>query len=199
MLKRAIILGCLIPAAVTVEPIRFPSAGSGVRIGVVTAGAQPRVLRWAGDPEGGAPFVEADPAHPDQVVGFDVEIAALLASEGSCGVRNVRFESISQRVARGDQTRLTYRGHPGAQLRRWRRCVLRVQRGLSVRDADSEVRSLADLRGRPSARSANEAYESASRRAQHPARGVVEDDVHLQDLVIGRVDAVARYVLASGA
>ena len=39
----------------------------------------PSVLRWAGDPEGGAPFVEADPARPDVVSGFDVDIAALLA------------------------------------------------------------------------------------------------------------------------
>ncbi len=38
-----------------------------------------RELRWAGDPEGGAPFVQADPARPDEVVGFDVEIATLLA------------------------------------------------------------------------------------------------------------------------
>ena len=38
-----------------------------------------RELRWAGDAEGGAPFVEADPRHPDEVVGFDVEIAALMA------------------------------------------------------------------------------------------------------------------------
>ncbi|HWF83918.1 MAG TPA: hypothetical protein VG222_03695, partial [Vicinamibacterales bacterium] len=34
----------------------------------------PSVLLWAGDSEGGAPFVEADPSHPDQLVGFDVEI-----------------------------------------------------------------------------------------------------------------------------
>ena len=39
----------------------------------------PTVLRWAGDAEGGAPFVEADPSHPDELVGFDVEIAALMA------------------------------------------------------------------------------------------------------------------------
>ncbi|MEO7965810.1 MAG: hypothetical protein ABIT38_18010, partial [Gemmatimonadaceae bacterium] len=29
------------------------------------------VLRWGGDAEGGAPFVEADPGHPDSVRGFD--------------------------------------------------------------------------------------------------------------------------------
>ena len=44
------------------------------------AGAQPAPpFRWAGDAEGGAPFVEADPSHPDTLVGFDVDIANLLA------------------------------------------------------------------------------------------------------------------------
>jgi ABC-type amino acid transport substrate-binding protein len=36
-------------------------------------------MRWAGDPEGGAPYVEASPTNPDKLVGFDVEIAELLA------------------------------------------------------------------------------------------------------------------------
>ena len=40
--------------------------------------AQPaRELRWAGDPEGGAPYVEASPTNPEILVGFDVEIASL--------------------------------------------------------------------------------------------------------------------------
>src|SRR5689334_9407453 len=52
-------------------------------------GAQPRtpptvaparpVLRWGGDAEGGAPFVEADPADPSRLRGFDVEVAERLA------------------------------------------------------------------------------------------------------------------------
>ena len=39
--------------------------------------AQPasQPFRWAGDPEGGAPYVEASPDNPDELVGFDVEIA----------------------------------------------------------------------------------------------------------------------------
>ena len=37
------------------------------------------VLRWGGDAEGGAPFVEADPADPSRVRGFDVEIAGMIA------------------------------------------------------------------------------------------------------------------------
>ena len=36
-------------------------------------------LRWGGDAEGGAPFVEADPQDPSRVVGFDVEVAEILA------------------------------------------------------------------------------------------------------------------------
>ena len=64
----------------------------------------PTVLRWAGDPEGGAPFVEADPSRPDEVVGFDVEIASLFAR--SLGRRpefiNITFTTIDQSIARGD-------------------------------------------------------------------------------------------------
>ena len=71
----------------------------------VTLSAQaPAVLRWAGDPEGGAPFVEADPSRPDQVVGLDVEIAELLARGlgRTAEFVNVDFRQIDQSVARDD-------------------------------------------------------------------------------------------------
>lgn len=42
--------------------------------------------KWAGDPEGGAPFVEADPARPDRLVGFDVEVAR------GCATRVLRVQ-----------------------------------------------------------------------------------------------------------
>jgi polar amino acid transport system substrate-binding protein len=44
-----------------------------------TQGVASRPLRWGGDAEGGAPFVEADPADPSRVRGFDVEFAGMLA------------------------------------------------------------------------------------------------------------------------
>jgi len=65
--------------------------------------AQPAELKWAGDPEGGAPFVEADPADPNKVTGFDVEIAELIAK----GVNRtpqflfVPYGSIDQAIERG--------------------------------------------------------------------------------------------------
>ena len=63
------------------------------------------MLRWGGDAEGGAPFVEADPTDPQKLVGFDVEIAELdraragPARRSSSRSRSLR--SISRR-ARGD-------------------------------------------------------------------------------------------------
>jgi ABC-type amino acid transport substrate-binding protein len=39
----------------------------------------PSPLRWGGDAEGGAPFVEADPMDPSKVRGFDVDVADEIA------------------------------------------------------------------------------------------------------------------------
>jgi len=38
-------------------------------------------LRWGGDRQGGEPFVYEDPAHPDELRGFEVDLAAALARE----------------------------------------------------------------------------------------------------------------------
>jgi polar amino acid transport system substrate-binding protein len=169
-------------------------------LGAVTVSAQPRVLRWAGDPEGGAPYVEADPARPDQLVGFDVDIVALLAS----GVGrtpefvNVRFDSISQSVDRGDADI----GMSGIEDTPARRLAMAVtmpyyefREVLSVRDADAgRFRSLADLRGKSvGTLGGTIAYEILLRAEQeHGLRAVsYDDDVHpYSDLVLGRLDAV---------
>src|SRR5436309_13502726 len=118
------------------------------------ASDQPPVFRWAGDPEGGAPFVEADPSHPDELVGFDVEIATLLAR--GLGRRpefvNITFTSIDQSIARGDADI----GLSGIEDTPARRTTLAVtvpyyefREVLSVRDGDAaRIHGLADLRGR---------------------------------------------------
>ncbi len=173
-------------------------------LGPVEAGralrAQPRVLRWAGDPEGGAPFVEADPSHPDRVTGFDVEIAALLAA----GVgrisefQNVTFTSIDQSIARGDADI----GLSGIEDTPARRATLSVtlpyyefREVLAVRDRDAAIfKTLADLRGKTVGTLAGTiAYEILLRAGRDHGLKVAsyEDDVHpYSDLVIGRLDAV---------
>ena len=53
---------------------------------------------------GGAPFVEADPKDPARLIGFDVEVAELLARDLSRSPRFVQvpFTSLEASAARGD-------------------------------------------------------------------------------------------------
>src|SRR5437764_6865500 len=73
-------------------------------LAAASASAQQLVLRWGGDAEGGAPFVEADPNDPAVLRGFDVEVAEQIAK--GLGRRaefhQVGFNDIDQSVQRGD-------------------------------------------------------------------------------------------------
>ena len=165
------------------------------------------VLRWGGDAEGGSPFVEADPKDPARVVGFEVEIAALLA-EG-LGRRpefvQVGFTSLDAAAARGDFD-VGLSGIEDSPARQSRLAVTlpyyQFREVLTVRDSDAATfRTLADLRSRRIATlGATLAYdlltEAQSEYGVVPV--VYEDDVHpYTDLVVGRVDAVLLdYVLA---
>ena len=173
---------------------------AGTWMATPVAAEQPDRLRWAGDPEGGAPFVEADSSDPDRVVGFDVEIAGLIAGElgRTPEFVNITFTSIDQSVARGDADL----GLGGLEDTPARRATMAVtvpyyefREVLSVRDADvSRFRSLADLQGRSvGTLGGTIAYEILLRaEREHGLRAVsYDDDVHpYSDLLIGRVDAV---------
>jgi polar amino acid transport system substrate-binding protein len=159
-----------------------------------------RELVWAGDAEGGAPYVEADPANPDRVVGFEVEIADLLARGLGRPPRfvNITFTSIAQSIARGDADL----GLNGIEDTPANRAVLattvpyyKFREVLSVRPADAgRYRTLADLRGRRVATlGGTVAYEIllAAARDYQIEPVSFEDDTHpYTDLVVGRVDAV---------
>src|SRR5437588_5917547 len=119
----------------------------------VPASADDRVLRWGGDAEGGAPFVEADPRDPSVLRGFDVEVANEIAK--GLGRRpefvQVAFSDIDQSVQRGDFEI----GMSGVEDTPPRRRALAAtipyfefHEVLTVRDADrNRFRTLADLRG----------------------------------------------------
>ena len=165
------------------------------------ATAQPnRELRWAGDPEGGAPFVEASASDPSQLVGFDVEIAELIARALNRQSRFVfiAFYSIDQSIARGDAEI----GLSGIEDTPSRRSTLAptipyyaFREVLAVRDADANrYRKLGDLAGRRvGTLSGTIAYEILLRaEREHGVTAVsYDDDVHpYSDLVLGRLDAV---------
>ena len=159
-----------------------------------------REFRWAADPEGGAPFVEADPARPDRVVGFDVEIAEIIARglDRSATFMNIAFTSIDQSIERGDAD-IGLGGIEDTPARRRTMAptvpYYRFREVLSVRDADaSRFRTLADLRGRRvGTLGGTIAYEILLRSERDFDIKAVsyDDDVHpYTDLIIGRVDAV---------
>jgi polar amino acid transport system substrate-binding protein len=118
------------------------------------AAQSPPELRWAADPEGGAPYVEADPANPARVEGFEVEIADLLARALGRTPRfmSVAYASIDQSVARGDAD-IGLNGLEDTPGRRGAMAVTipyyEFREVLTVREADAgRFRSLADLAGR---------------------------------------------------
>ena len=157
-------------------------------------------LRWGGDAEGGAPYVEADPNDLSHVVGFDVEVAQLLATGLGRTARfiQVGFTSIDAAAARGDFD-VGLSGIEDSVARRSRLAVTipyyEFREVLTVRASDKDrYRSLGDLRGhRVATLGATLAYDLL---VEAEARdGIVpvtyEDDVHpYSDLVLGRVDAV---------
>ncbi len=160
----------------------------------------PAELRWGGDAEGGAPIVEADPADPSKVRGFDVDIASELARGLSRTPRFVQvgFTSIDASVVRGDFDI----GMSGIEETPARRAALAVtvpyfefREVLTVREADrARFASLAELRGRKvGTLGGTIAYEILLR--AKAADGVVpvsyDDDVNpYSDLAGGRIDAV---------
>jgi His/Glu/Gln/Arg/opine family amino acid ABC transporter permease subunit len=169
--------------------------------------AQSQELRWGGDAEGGAPYVEADPADPTRVDGFDVDVARLLASGLGRVPRFIQtgFTSLDASTARGDFD-VGLSGIEDSPTRRSRLAVTipyyEFREILTVRAADSDrYRSLADLRGRRVATlGATLAYDLL---VDAQARdGIIpvtyEDDVHpYSDLALGRVDAVVLdFILA---
>jgi polar amino acid transport system substrate-binding protein len=165
-------------------------------------GERAPLLVWGGDAEGGAPFVEADPADPSQVRGFDVEVAARIA-HGLGGGRTARFlqvqwSAIDQSVERGDFA-IGLSGVEDTPARRARHAVtipyFEFREVLAVRREDRDrVHGLADLRGRRVATlGATIAYDLLL--ATRDSTGLIpvsyDDDVHpYSDLVANRVDAV---------
>ena len=157
-------------------------------------------LRWGGDAEGGAPFVFADPRDATKVVGFEADIAALLAGALGRSPRFVQsgFTTLDAAVLRGDFD-VILSGIEDLPVRRERLALTvpyyEFEERLTVRAADAgRFGTLADLRGRRVGTLAATLAAEILRGAQ-VEHGIVpvfyEDDVHpYEDLALGRLDAV---------
>ena len=167
-------------------------------VGVVAQSVEE--LTWGADAEGGAPYVEAAADDPSRVVGFDVEVAGLLAEGLGRRPRFVQagFTTLDAAVARGDVD-IALGGLEDTPARRSRLAVTvpyyEFREVLTVREADRDrYRRLADLRGRRVATlGATQAADVLNAAAVRDGFTVVtyEDDVHpYGDLAVGRIDAV---------
>lgn len=158
------------------------------------------MLRWGGDAEGGAPFVEADPGDPSRVRGFDVDIATMIAKGLGREPQfvQVAWSSIEASVERGDFAIGMSGVEDRPELRELHAVSIpyyEFREVLAVRPGDSaRFRRLSDLAGhRVATLGATQAYRILL--DAQATNGVVpisyDDDVHpYEDLVAGRVDAV---------
>jgi polar amino acid transport system substrate-binding protein len=167
---------------------------------VAVAAANAQTLRWGGDAEGGAPYVEADPQDPSKVVGFDAEIAELIARKlgRTPQFLQVQFTSLDQSARRGDFD-IGLSGIEDIPARRQALAAsipyYEFREVMTVRAGDRErFRSLASLKGRKVATlGGTMAYDLLleAERTDGITAVSYDDDVHpYSDLLLGRVDAV---------
>jgi polar amino acid transport system substrate-binding protein len=160
----------------------------------------PNPLRWGGDAEGGAPFVEADATEPTKLVGFDVEIAELIAARlgRTSQFVQVAFTTLDQSAKRGDFDI----GLSGIEDIPARRAALAAslpyyefREVLTVRNADRErFRDFETLKGRRvGTLGGTMAYDILlnAERVSGLTAVSYDDDVHpYEDLLNGRLEAV---------
>jgi polar amino acid transport system substrate-binding protein len=162
--------------------------------------ADAQTLRWGGDAEGGAPFVEADPRDPSKLVGFDVEIAELIAQKLGRTPQfvQIQFTSLDQSAKRGDFD-IGLSGIEDIPARRQSLAAsipyYEFREVMTVRANDRDrYRALADLKGRRVATLGGTiAYDLLleAERTHGITAVSYDDDVHpYSDLLLGRVDAV---------
>lgn len=165
---------------------------------------QSNVLRWGGDIEGGGPYMYRDPAQPDRIVGFEVEIVAALVKHlgKQIGLPQLRDEFVHYEwsslplglVEKGDfdviVNGMEITRQNVAKLRFTRPYYLFAQQ-VTVRADETRINGFSDcLNYRVGTLAGSAAYrmlEAAGASEITAYEGQIEP---YQDLVLGRCDAV---------
>jgi polar amino acid transport system substrate-binding protein len=170
----------------------------------------PKDLRWGGDPEGGSPYVEADPDDPTKVNGFEVDVASLIAQAIGRRAKFVacQYQSLDASARRGDFD-IAMGGLEDTPARRAAMAATlpyyEFTEVLTVRSRDAaRYKGLADLRGkRVGTLGGTIAYDLLLEGEKQYGLTPVsyDDDVHpYEDVLNGRLDAVLLdHVLADKA
>ncbi|HEX4046882.1 MAG TPA: ABC transporter substrate-binding protein/permease [Elusimicrobiota bacterium] len=156
----------------------------------------PGVLRWGGDSAGGAPYVFQDPKDPSKTIGFEVDVANLLAAELGMKARFVQnqWDSLVPGLKRGDYDAVIN----GLEITDDRKAEVDFSdpyfltyEALTVRKNSYDVGALADLKGRKVG-----TLKGALAERLLAAVGGVDvvgydtQTMLYDDLALGRVDAV---------
>ena len=159
--------------------------------------ALPRVLRWANDAEGGAPYIFHPAEHPDRLAGFEVDLAEALCGRLGCESRFVQYNwanlipGLKQRgnydivIAALERTPENL-----AQVAMSRPYFIFGQQ-LVTRAQDTSIQSLADLAGRKiGVLAATLSHRLATEQRGLEVRVYDENVNYFRDLELGRIDAV---------
>lgn len=159
--------------------------------------AEPPPLRWGADAQGGAPYVFQDPMDPNRLVGFEVELAELLAEKLGQRPRPVHgpWDKLLELLVRGDVDVVIN----GIEVADEKRRVVALSRPyfaaaevLTLRKGDTNApRTLEALAGRRVGTLPGSMAERIATRSGAEVRTYEggQDELY-DDLKLGRLDAV---------
>jgi polar amino acid transport system substrate-binding protein len=152
-------------------------------------------LRWGADPSGGAPYVYADPAHPDTYIGYEKEMVdALAPAMGRDPVFvPTDWETIVSALQRNAFDVIVNGLEPTEDRARQilfskPYYVFKLQ--LTVRQNETRINSLEDCRRRMVGTLSNTAASRLMEKQGIPFRGYADPVGAYRDLELGRIDAV---------
>jgi polar amino acid transport system substrate-binding protein len=153
------------------------------------------VLRWGADPSGGAPYVFADPAHPEQYIGYEKEMVEALAAAMNRRPEFVPtdWETIVTSLQRGEFDVIVNGLEPTEDRARvilFSKPYYIFQLQLTVRKNESRIRDLEDCRKRLVGTLGNTAASRLMAKEGIPFRGYADPVGAYADLELGRLDAV---------
>jgi polar amino acid transport system substrate-binding protein len=152
-------------------------------------------LRWGADPSGGAPYVYADPAHPDVYIGYEKEMVDVLAP--AMGRRPefipTDWETIVSALQRGAFDVIVNGLEPTEDRARqilFSKPYYVFNLQLTVRRTETRINSLDDCKHRMVGTLSNTAATRLMEKQGIPYRGYADPVGAYRDLEIGRIDAV---------
>jgi polar amino acid transport system substrate-binding protein len=163
--------------------------------GTLAAIRQRGEITWGADVQGGEPYTYEDPAHPDHVIGFEVDIMDAVARRLGVRARMVQYawSNLVPSLERGDFD-VICNGLEATDERRQRILLSNpyyvYAETLTVR-AGSDIRSVFDLAGkRVGTLNQTYAYDILRKLYGDAAKVYEGNEEPYQDLELGRTDAV---------